>query len=209
MKLKELESHLQQVDEFDAPKILLEQYPTRPHIAACMLHTIAASFGDIEGRTVGDLGCGCGVLSIGSIMLGADFVWGIDIDSDALDVFAQNAEEFEMDNLDVVQMDVTGLGPDWENRVDTVVMNPPFGTKHNNGLDIKFLQAGLMMASKAVYSLHKTSTREHMLKKASEWGVDATVVAQLRYDLPATYKHHKKESKDIHVDFIRFLHVKQ
>jgi len=209
MKLKELESHLQQVDEFDSPKILLEQYPTRPHIAACMLHTIAASFGDIEGRTVGDLGCGCGVLSIGSIMLGADFVWGIDIDSDALDVFAQNAEEFEMDNLDVVQMDVTELGPDWENRVDTVVMNPPFGTKHNNGLDIKFLQAGLLMASKAVYSLHKTSTREHMLKKASEWGVEATVIAELRYDLPATYKHHKKESKDIHVDFIRFLHVRQ
>lgn len=26
MKLKELESHLQQVDEFDEPKILLEQF---------------------------------------------------------------------------------------------------------------------------------------------------------------------------------------
>ena len=25
-------------------------------------------------------------------------------------------------------------------RVDTVVMNPPFGTKHNKGLDMKFLQ---------------------------------------------------------------------
>ena len=27
-------------------------------------------------------------------------------------------------------------------RVDTVVMNPPFGTKHNKGLDMKFLQVG-------------------------------------------------------------------
>jgi len=71
MKLKELESHLQQVEEFEAPKILLEQYPTRPHIAACMLHTMAASFGDLEGRTVADLGCGCGVLSLGAVMLGA------------------------------------------------------------------------------------------------------------------------------------------
>lgn len=33
MKLKELESCLQQVDVFDEPKILLEQYPTTPHIA--------------------------------------------------------------------------------------------------------------------------------------------------------------------------------
>ena len=31
-----------------------------------------------------------------------------------------------------------------------------------------------------------------------------SVVAELRYDLPATYKHHKKASVDIEVDFIRF-----
>ena len=65
MKLKELESHLQEVEEFESPKILQEQYPTRPHIAACMIHTIASSFDDIENRSILDLGCGCGVLSIG------------------------------------------------------------------------------------------------------------------------------------------------
>jgi len=209
MKLKELESHLQQVEEFDVPNILLEQYPTRPHIAACMLHTMAASFGDIEGRTVADLGCGCGVLSLGSVMLGADFVIGFDIDPDALAVFSQNIYDFEMDNLDLVNLDITNLGPDWKDRVDTVVMNPPFGTKHNKGLDMKFLQAGLLMASKAVYSLHKTSTREHVLTKAKDWGVEAKVLAELRYDLPATYKHHKKASVDINVDFIRFINVKK
>ena len=32
MKLKELETHLQQVEVFEKPKVLLEQYPTRPHI---------------------------------------------------------------------------------------------------------------------------------------------------------------------------------
>lgn len=36
MKLKELESCLQQVDVFEKPKILLEQYPTSPHIAGEM-----------------------------------------------------------------------------------------------------------------------------------------------------------------------------
>ena len=34
--------------------------------------------------------------------------------------------------------------------------------------------------------------------------ISILVVAELRYDLPATYKHHKKSSVDIHVDFIRF-----
>lgn len=33
MKLKELESFLQQVDVFEDPKIIFEQYPTSPHIA--------------------------------------------------------------------------------------------------------------------------------------------------------------------------------
>lgn len=98
MKLKELESCLQQVDVFEEPKILLEQYPTSPHIAgevtcdhrrdffivcivfinvlffsptACMLYTIQSTFDDIEGKVVADLGCGCGVLSIGAAMLDA------------------------------------------------------------------------------------------------------------------------------------------
>ena len=75
-------------------------------------------------------------------------------------------------------------------RVDTVVMNPPFGTKHNKGLDMIFLQVtkchlnqraeivisfsqtGLEMASRAVYSLHKSSTRDHVLSKVKEWGAE-------------------------------------
>eukprot|EP00090_Calanus_glacialis_P013716 TRINITY_DN2236_c0_g1_i1.p1 TRINITY_DN2236_c0_g1~~TRINITY_DN2236_c0_g1_i1.p1 ORF type:complete len:213 (-),score=37.05 TRINITY_DN2236_c0_g1_i1:34-672(-) len=204
MKLKELESHLQEVEEFENPKILLEQYPTRPHIAACMLHTMSATFDDIENKTIADLGCGCGVLSLGSVMLGAGFVTGFDVDSDALDLFAENIADFEMDNLDLINIDVKNIGEGWENKFDTVIMNPPFGTKHNKGLDMLFLRTGILLASKAVYSLHKTSTRDHVLKKAKEWGVIPQVLAELRYDLPNTYKHHKKTSVDIQVDFIRF-----
>lgn len=42
---------------------------------------------------------------------------------------------------------------------DTVLMNPPFGTKHNEGIDMKFLEVALKLSNNAVYSLHKTSTR--------------------------------------------------
>jgi len=205
MKLKQLEQYLQQIEGFDNPKILLEQYPTRPHIAACMLHTIASTFDDIENRFVADLGCGCGVLAIGSVMLGAGAVTGFDVDTDALEQFQENIADFEIDNIDLVNADIGTLGDgSWDNKFEVVIMNPPFGTKHNKGLDVKFLQTGISMASRSVYSLHKTSTREHILKKAADWGVSAQVLAELRYDLPNTYKHHKKSSVDIHVDFIRF-----
>jgi len=204
MKLKQLEQHLQEVEGFENPKILLEQYPTRPHIAACMVHTMAYTFDDIEDKLVADLGCGCGVLAIGSVMLGAGAVTGFDVDQDALEQFQGNISDFEIDNIDLVNMDIESLNEDWTNKFDTVIMNPPFGTKHNKGLDLKFLQTGIMMASGAVYSLHKTSTRDHVVKKAAEWGAEAQVLAELRYDLPNTYKHHKKSSVDINVDFIRF-----
>jgi len=204
MKLKELECHLQEVDEFEKPKILLEQYPTRPHIAACMIHTMASTFDDVEDRSILDLGCGSGVLTIGCVMLGAATVLGLDLDPDALDTCQQNLEAFDIDNVDLVNGNVTDADMILRQKFEVVVMNPPFGTKHNKGLDLLFLEKGIKLATRAVYSLHKTSTREHVLKKGEAWGTKPQVVAELRYDLPATYKHHKKASVDIEVDFIRF-----
>lgn len=47
----------------------------------------------------------------------------------------------------------------WEKYFDTVLMNPPFGTKNNAGVDMKFLQMGIRLSCGSVYSLHKSSTR--------------------------------------------------
>ena len=52
-----------------------------------------------------------------------------------------------------------------------------------------------------MYSLHKTSTREFIGKQAAKWGAKMEVVAELRYNLPATYKVHKKKSVDIKVRY--------
>ncbi|XP_067891485.1 rRNA N6-adenosine-methyltransferase METTL5 [Heterodontus francisci] len=205
LKLKELESLLQRVDAFKQPKLLLEQYPTSPHIAAHMLYTIHTTFDDIENKLVGDLGCGCGVLSIGAAMLDAGLCVGFDIDEGALDIFTRNAEEFELANVDMVQCDICSvMTGKLSKKFDTIIMNPPFGTKHNKGMDMTFLKTALDMARTAVYSLHKTSTRNHIQKKAEEWKVKMEVIAELRYDLPASYKFHQRKSIDIEVDFIRF-----
>lgn len=206
MKLKKLEEYLQSVDGFEKPKVNLEQYPTPPHIASCMIYNIQSRYDDIEGKMVGDLGCGCGMLSIGSFLLGAHHTVGFEIDSGAIEIFCSNIFEMEIPGVDCVQANVLHLGKFsmWCNAFDTVVMNPPFGTKNNSGMDMKFLQTAVELATNSVYSLHKTSTREYIKKKAKEWGIKSEVVAELRYNIESSYKFHKKQSVDIEVDFWRF-----
>ena len=62
------------------------------------------------------------------------FCVGFDIDNEALEIFRRNAEEFEISNVDLVQCDLCTLEAGaYANKFDTVIMNPPFGTKHNQG----------------------------------------------------------------------------
>lgn len=209
MKLKELEMWLQDVKGFEAPKIQLEQYETPVHIAARMIHTMESSFGDLEGKVLADLGCGCGMLLIGSTLMGASATFGFDIDRDALEICRGNLEDAEITSAELLQMNVKDLAVQYSRFLkffDTVVLNPPFGTKQNQGTDLEFLRVALSLSRSAVYSLHKSATRAHVTKKAADWGVKVQVLAQLRYNLPSTYKFHKKKSVDIEVDFIRFSH---
>ena len=79
MKLKHLEEALQGVTGFERPKIELEQYITSPHLASHMVHA-ASQRGDIEDLSVADFGCGTGVLSVASSLLGCAYSVGVDVD---------------------------------------------------------------------------------------------------------------------------------
>jgi predicted RNA methylase len=95
----------------------------------------------------------------------------------------------------------------WEGRFDTVLMNPPFGTRRP-GVDVAFLRAALALVhgGGAVFSLHKSSTRAHLLRTAASWGVGVEVVAQLRFDIPPTYAFHAEEGGvDVDVDLLRLF----
>ncbi|KAJ1984278.1 hypothetical protein H4R34_000746 [Dimargaris verticillata] len=221
MKLNALEGYLQEVRVFDNPKVHYEQYPTSAHLAARIVYTAANSYDDIEDKLVADLGCGCGMLGIAAFLMGAGHVTGLDIDADALGIAQANISKFEVP-MDLVRSDITHPNPVDQDAtaslianeallrrlsktVDTVVMNPPFGTKPGNkGIDMAFLRAALTLATTAVYSLHKSSTRDYIRAKAKSWGATGQVLAELRFDVPQMYKFHKKKSVDIQVDLWRF-----
>jgi predicted RNA methylase len=169
MRLRDLEALLQSVPAFESPKAKLEQYPTGAHLASRMLFTMHSTYDDLQDALVADLGVGCGVLSIGCVAMGAGACVGFDIDQDALQAAQRNAAEFELDpSLELVQCNVAaadndgdderGEGEDedeaqrcvfpWRGAVDTVVMNPPFGTKNNAGIDMAFLRRAVLVRCK-------------------------------------------------------------
>lgn len=181
LSIKKLESQLQDLDDFDEPNIELEQYATPPHIAAVLLNTIDSSFDDIQDKLVADLGCGTGRLLVGCILSGARQAYGFDVDQDALngalknisDLFSdeeepndlatsahQGCQKFNLIKADIASSDCDKFWEPWNKVFDTVVMNPPFGTKQNQGLDMLFLKRAVELSHGSVYSLHKTSTRK-------------------------------------------------
>ncbi|KAL6496549.1 hypothetical protein OROGR_029807 [Orobanche gracilis] len=203
MKLKQLESLLGSLQQFENPKIELEQYPTGPHIASRMIYT-AENFGDVSNKVVADFGCGCGTLGLAAVLLGAEHVVGFDIETESIEIASSNADELEVD-MDFVQCNIKNLIlPD--GAIDTVVMNPPFGTR-KKGADMDFLSVALKVASQAVYSLHKTTTRDHIKRTAlREYNAcSAEVICELRFDVHQLYKFHKKKEVDVAVDLWRFV----
>lgn len=88
---------------------------------------------------------------------------------------------------------------------DTVVLNPPFGTKDNAGIDMAFLQQALRFTHGAVYSMHKTATRDYIVRRAREsWKVDVQVLSQLKFEIKHQFRFHRKERLYVEVDLIRF-----
>ncbi|KAI8553841.1 hypothetical protein RHMOL_Rhmol05G0047500 [Rhododendron molle] len=146
------------------------------------------SFGDVTDKVVADFGCGCGTLGLAASLLGAEYVVGLDIDAQSIEIATANAEDLELE-MDFVQCDLRNLG--WRGPiVDTVVMNPPFGTR-KKGADMDFLCAALK-------HVKRTALRDYNAKSAE-------VLCELRFDVPQLYKFHKKKEVDIAVDLWRFV----
>jgi len=196
MKRKELEMALQKVRPFEKPRADLEQYPTPATIASEMLF-LAYANGDIEGRTVLDLGCGTGMLCIGAALLGASRTIGIEVDGTALAIARENAEALGAE-IEFIEGDVSSF----EGKVDTVVQNPPFGSQNRNA-DRPFLDKAMGSAD-VVYSLHMSETLDFLSRYATEHGFAIEFQKRFKFDIPHTFAFHRKSRKSFDVSLLCF-----
>ena len=211
MKLRQLEMALQRCTGFEQPKASREQYQTPATLAARLLYD-ASVRGDIAGKTVTDLGCGTGILAIGAALLGAQEVWGIDLDPDALNIAEKNAAllgavvEFAAADLSGTRSDAgkacsEGLGP-----CDTVVMNPPFGAqKQNLHADRPFIDCALAIApvTYGIFNAGSTPFVEAFI--AGRGHVTGRVAGT--FALRRSFAFHTRDVQEIAVEILRIVRV--
>ncbi|MEM0141236.1 MAG: METTL5 family protein [Thermoplasmatales archaeon] len=194
IKKSSLEMALSKLHVPENYNISLEQYNTSPSLASALLFR-AAQEGNVIGRKVADLGCGNGIFAVGAALLGARKVYGIDKDKKILDSASKNAEmmgiQIELINSDVSEFNV---------KVDTVIMNPPFGV-HKRGLDMPFIQKAIEL-SKHFYIILDYNAGDFLSKLIRPVG---TVVWEEKsfIEIPRLYKFHTKEKIPIPVRIAR------
>jgi putative methylase len=210
----DLEVFLSSVKANPSPKVELEQYTITEAPAATMLY-IAYLNGDIDKKSVVDLGCGTGRLALGAAFLGAKNVLGVDIDKSAIEVAKENSRQSDLK-----------VCPSWtvddiaevEGCFDTVLQNPPFGVQKRNA-DRAFLLKALEIGG-SIYSLHshpevdnqlikRLKSQQGMLQvKASPFlerfitqgGGKVTAVYALLMTIPRMFEFHTKEKHDFVID---------
>ena len=197
MKKKELEILLQKVPSPDSPVPHLEQYMTPADIAADIIFT-AHQFGDIQNKTVVDLGCGTGIFSIGAKLTGAKKVIGIDIDKNSIKTAREFAEKNSLD-IEFITQDVKNIMI----RCDTAIMNPPFGAqKSNRKADSTFIEKGLEIAH-VVYSLHLKKTISFIKKLVSSMEGDITYYKDYKFPIRWMFDFHRKKIAKYEVQLLR------
>ncbi|HEV2317390.1 MAG TPA: METTL5 family protein [Thermoplasmata archaeon] len=193
MKNAALIRRLSGLETFDRPDPKLEQVATPPEAAAELLN-LALQRGDLEGRSVADLGAGTGLLGIGAKLLGAREVVAIEVDPDAVEVARRNATKAKVD-LRVEKMDVERFAE----KVDTVVMNPPFGAQRRHA-DLPFWDAALRSAQRGTYAFALADSRTFIARRAVERAASIAENRPVRWVLPASFPHHTKPQVPIPVD---------
>jgi len=199
VKKKELEILLQKVPSFDKPSPNLEQYLTPADIAADIIF-IAHQFGDIENKTVLDLGCGTGIFSVGAALTGAKKVVGVDIDKNCIENAREYAEKNDLEITFLVQ-DVR----DVKIKCDTVIMNPPFGAqKSNQKADRKFIEKGFEITH-VIYSIHLAKTVPFVKKLVSSLGGNIDYSKDYVFPIKWMYEFHEKKVINYDVTMLRII----
>jgi putative methylase len=191
----ELKKKLSRVEEFEEPRISLEQYITPAALAADTVHT-AYMQQDIEGLTVADLGAGTGILAIGAALAGAEKVKAYDTDEKALEQAKDNAEKLGVKEfIDFEAYDIEEV----EKEADTVLMNPPFSV--HSGVGLSFWGKACDISGK-VYGISPRGAREPIKDFVGNSNHEILGVEAYSIGLPPSYGFHTEESRETHIDLI-------
>lgn len=202
MKKRLLEMILQELTEVLNPDPFLEQYPTPADIGADLIFR-AYSYGDIDGKRICEPGCGKGLLALGAGLMGAEKVSGFDTDRMTVDIANLN-----LDNLRDKDYDIDGEffteklpGFETEERWDTIIMNPPFGSQ-NPGADRPFLEFASEHCD-VVYSLHMAKTEKFVVKFLGEREMETEILGHYTFPIKHMFAFHTKEVEEIEVALVR------
>ena len=204
MRKKQLEIFLSNLKEMEDPDMFEEQYTTPGDIAA-EIALFAYHRGDIEGKTVIDLGSGTGRLGIASLLLGSKKTYFVEKDKRAVEILKDNLKtltlktnqilgEYEITEGDALLVLLRG---------DTIIQNPPFGTKKRK-MDTKFLKKAFEIGN-VVYSLHKKGNYDFIRNFALENGFELVEMEDLNFPIKAMFEVHKKRKVVIEVELYRFM----
>src|SRR3989338_4606872 len=184
MDKKKLSIALSKLHPVTALKINLEQYRIEGDFAATLLWK-AYQDKCIDDMTVADLGCGNGILGIGALLLGAKFVYFLDSDDDSLEVCRKNLEEsYDGRNYRIISGDVS----EFNKRINTIIMNPPFGVQKRKAYKI-FLETA-MNHSDNVYSIHKIESRKFIESLSRENHFKVIEVIEKEFSIKKSYEFH-------------------
>lgn len=198
---RRLAQELGVVAGFENPRAPLEQYHTPPDLAAHIVHTADLN-GDVDGRTVVDLGSGTGMLALGAALRGPERVVGVELDSAPLTTARENEHRVAA-RADIAWIRGDATRPPLAVDDATVLMNPPFGAQDGNEhADRAFLAAAVDLAAVS-YSVHNAGSRAFIESFAADNGGDVTHAFAAEFDLPRQFDHHDDETRTIDAEVFR------
>ena len=197
MNQKQLAMQLSKLVSVESKKVQLEQYPTDSEIAAEILWA-AFMQGDIEDKSIADFGCGNGILGIGALLLGAKKAMLVDIDNKCINAANDNLKALKLKAV-LLNCDISKV----QGRFDTVLQNPPFGTKTERADKAFLLKA--MESADVVYSFHKSSTESFVNAIAEDNGFKVVGKWLFKFPLKHSFEFHKKKVAYVDVGAYRLV----
>jgi len=205
MRPKHLAIELSKLKPHPCSSVELEQYTTEGDLAAFWILAID-QLDDLEQKTILDLGAGNGILGLGTAILGAAKVILIEGDSDTAEVSRENSQKIKSKHPVIIEVldHMIGSQPlEIEEKIDIVVMNPPWGFQKERA-DRPLLELAFSLDATSVYVLHSINSK-HLKPLARQWGYDGEIVFEADFRLPPTYIHHNKKKSSTEARCWRFF----